>query len=518
MTEEVWKSQLPDYAISIISHFSPNEPGSDWEQAFLERLITGDFGKIHTRAGVQHQASALMFDLSDSKTGRGRILEAISQRFPDQPHFLAQYARFLYDDEVNYSKARQLLEAAISLAPNDSLLYHMMGTSYRRELHDLVYSSTPAQRSADLDNYIKKTVDRAGEYFEKSRKLQRDNEYAYISHVECLIEAIDDVLRLFPKNTPRAQIIQTNHDIRRWLNEINDVLSEAESVFPKPWLKRENEDEARCIGDLPLLVDSRRGDISKVIEICQNLLDVNKQRGKTTLPDVSFLLANSLYTRASSIQKDDIKSQRDFKRSCEILEDLIHEHPGEPRYLTLWFRCARRISQSNRLVIQRLETLYSLTHGLDAAFYLMCMHFIRGLSEGSIEAFREYRKYRDISSKLAETSLAGRLFFREWIGPNNSLIPASLVPRNESTGEFDVSGLYRVEGRIEEIDPPRHGRLSIQRYGEQNIYGQQDIRFSPWRRGHKFYRSNKGDLVTFVVVFTYEEPEAYAVSPQVIDK
>lgn len=502
LQRDLWKQQLADRAVELLKKLGPDQPGNAWQRDFVSRLIVGEFGRIPIRVG-RDRVSRLMYDIPTSQ-GRGRVFLLAATQFPDEPHFLAQYGRFLYDEDTRFNEARTYLQKARDLATEDSRICHMLGMSYRRELHEILIHSRPTDRTPEQELHIEDLLEQATKYFEESRRLEHEDEHGYVTNIECLIELIKDGFKRFPKGTSNQKMLRARSDLRKWLDEAFEVLDEAEVYL------RHREDTHMWM--LRTKLEELHGDLSKVIEAYNNLLDAFRS-DRSRLIDPRTLkrqLARCLYKRGcqrrtSKSNKVRSKANKDFQRAVELMAELIHDEPGNPRHLGLWFQCARMHSRFNKVLLtERLENYYAITESLDGAFYLMCLYFIRGLEERNPEAFRQYERYQVICENLS-SDLSHRHYKREWLGHGYAFIPNHLV-YNSAIDDYETERLMRIEGIIKKVFSPTQGKLSIPPYG-QTIY------FSPHRRDQRFYRSDIDKPVSFFVAFSYDEPIAFNVQP-----
>jgi hypothetical protein len=491
--EGVWKQQIPDRLVPLIKKLNFAVPGGEWQREFVSKLIVGNYGEVPTRIGSD-RVSRLMFDIQ-SKPGRERIFNTVAHQFNKEPHFLAQYGRFLYDEDTQFIKSREWLQKAIDVSPSDWSLRHMMGMSYRRELHEMLLATKENSGAPEVQDMISILLDNARASFALTRQLGPENQYGYVSHIECLLDLVRAGFQRFPEDSPRHSILEKSELLRNWLDQAADILWEARVYIAY--------DEGSWLWKLEKDIDMLRGDISRTIEAFFNLL--GKSQVAIDRNALRRSLAHCLCQRGmQQIAKHPNDATKDFQRAADLLSELIADEPTRAGNVSFWFQCARLDRNTNkRLLTERLENYYARTQSLEGAFYLMCLYFIRGMEENNPEAFRQYGMYRNLSSKLSST-LSHRLHRREWIGRDFNLIPTSLVPYKKESGDYDTGPLRRIPGKIKKIVSETQGYLSIPPYGEQ-------ILFQPHRREHKFYRSDQTKEVTFAVAFNNEGPIAYDV-------
>ena len=496
-----WKLQLSSRTTEYLQKLGWDQAGNAWQRDFVTRLLVGEFDRIEIKGKLSYKVSRLMSDI-ESSAGRGLVFKTAAERFPDEPHFLAQYGRYLYDEDTRFEAARELLRNAFELTgKRDTLICHMLGMSYRRELHEYLEALGRNKRSAEEQAQVRYLLENAIESFRTARELDRENVHSYASHVECLIDLIEHGFRQFGQSIPNAQRLAQQTDLRYWLDAAFRVLDEAEVYLEYA--------PGSHLGQLEIKLQMLRGDLGQAIQAYQSLLDRSRDILQKIDPiPVKHQLARCFYQRGlegfnSANERTRSEAALDFAAAAHHLEDLIRSQPTNPYNLGFWFQCARADPHmSKALLTERLESYYSRTESLDGAFYLMCLFFVRGLEEENPSAFREFSRYLGICQHLA-ANLTHRLHRREWLGPSYTLIPNRLVSFDTERDEPITTSLLRIDGIIKRV-AEAYGEISILPYG-------QEIYFQALRRERKFYASDDGKRVTFNVVFTYDKPIAYDV-------
>ena len=481
-----WRLQLSTRTTEYLQKLGWDQAGNAWQRDFIERLLVGEFQRISIRSRPDYKVSRLMADI-ESSAGRGLVFQLAAERFPDEPHFLAQYGRYLYDEDTQFEKAREYLRRAFELTgKRDTLICHMLGMSYRRELHEFLEALGRRKRTVAEQDQVRYLLENAVDSFRMARELDRENEHSYASHVECLIDLIEHAFGQIDRGVPSAQRLSQHADLRHWLEAAFGVLDEA-----KVYLEY---GQGSHLAQLEIRLQSLRGDLSQAIQAYESLLSRSHDILQRIDPiPVRRQLARCLYQRgleglSSTNERTRQQAAQDFVSAAQHLEDLIRDQPTNPYNLGFWFQCARANPQlSKTLLTERLEGYYAWTESLDGAFYLMCLYLIRGIEEENPSAFREFNRYLGISQHLA-ANLTHRLHRREWLGPNYTLLPNKLVPYDLELDEPITANLPRVDGVIKHV-ADAYGEISIPPYG-------QEIYFQALRHKRKFYASDVGKQVT----------------------
>jgi tetratricopeptide (TPR) repeat protein len=487
-TSDSWKLRIADYAEEVIRRLDPSLPGSEQERQFVDALIIGEYAMVRRRISGE-PASRLMFEILTS-AGRERVYKAAAEIFDAEPHFLAHYGKFLYDEDTRFEESRQYLFKAAELAPDDPLIHHMIGMSFRRELGAVLIDTDPRERSPELGERLLFLHSQAGRYFSEARRRNRNSPYGYVSHLECLIQLIRDRFRGQPPNAPIHTSLRDDLQLRKLFDEAYQLSSEAEQYVPgHSWLR-----------ELRAQLDAHHGDVSRAITAYQELLK------RTDVADPSRVrrqLARALYERA--VSKDAI-NYSDLSLAAGTIDMAIRDEPALEENIRIWFECVRLDPGFSKVrITEQLEHYFQISEGLVPAFYLMCLYFIRGIEERNPDAFRRFHIYHDKSVRYSQ-DLSYRSAIREWIGPGLVLWPRRFVSFDDNTRKFDVAALPRVDGFIKAIPSETAGYISVPPW---NV----EIFFVPRTKDRRFYLSDLDKPVRFAVAFAQAGPMAYDPEP-----
>ena len=111
-----------------------------------------------------------------SLEGRQRVLEHLTNTFPDEPHFWAHLGRFYSRAVRDHSEAHVAHQKAIGLLSDDSLLHHMAGMAWRGDLYDFLPSISQGFPNGQ-ERLLRDKIREANERFEAARALDRRSEY-----------------------------------------------------------------------------------------------------------------------------------------------------------------------------------------------------------------------------------------------------------------------------------------------------------------------------------------------------
>ena len=186
-----WRNRLADWGINFIKFCRGDLPVPSNEMTDLVQrvlLYRDDIDVLGREQSGQQRFSHFIQDVPYSE-GRVRVLDALVESYPDEHHFWAHVSRFHAMERKDFTRALEAADHAVGLSDRDSVVYHMRGMVRKYQLGDL-------QRSNDSVDVLVATSEKASSDFAKSRMLNPENEHAYISEAQMLIELLTHVAQL----------------------------------------------------------------------------------------------------------------------------------------------------------------------------------------------------------------------------------------------------------------------------------------------------------------------------------
>lgn len=195
-----------------------------------------------------------------------RVFDKLIKSFPEEPHFIAQYGRYLFEtayddlflevDDERFVTGEKLLKQALNLAPKDYSILHMLGVYFRRRLNRYIkfnkkYSKEQVYEQdilkigeegrkflndswenskndpfpiADLGNLCCEMIKEITEITNKDIvELEKDLEYTdFIKDLDEAIEGLEQYLNNNDKNTYR---------VKETFKIYNDILSKVDIFY-----------------------------------------------------------------------------------------------------------------------------------------------------------------------------------------------------------------------------------------------------------------------------------------------
>ena len=465
------------------------------------RAILIERGSAESPAGPwETEFSRFLRDVP-SVEGRRRVLEYLTDAFPEEPHFWAHLGRFYSREIQDHQKAHNAHDKAIRLSPNDALLHHMAGMGWRAELYEILYS-IDRHTVQDIKPQVLAIVDQASAKFEAARALDRRSEYSYISQVQMIHRLIGAV----------ANVTGYQHEALRFLtlpgnDSYLELFDQAQNLLTDLSLIKGDETSSHLQVRLQADLARLHGKHSEAIQYLTNVLD----RRESYRPPVRRAVIRAYAAK----HKDNWSrmSERELARVVELARDNVEEEPASDYNLRLWLRAVRTENAlsvdrvAERLAYKRLQN-----PSVDTTYYLYIMKFLQ-LELGDLAAANEVPGLIEECGRLARDLSRTTTSF-EWMGNDTGL--AALV-HVSTLGEWDAKAgfwpntehLRAVRGRIAQIRSQGSGEIEL-RSGLR-------VFFIP-ARGHVpggYVGQDIGREVEFFLGFSYDGLRAWSVGDPV---
>ena len=129
-----WRIGLADLAIRFIDLLADLPHRDRGTISGILRAVLIERGSAQSPAGPwEVEFSQCLTDIP-SIEGRQRVLEHLTEAFPEESHFWAHLGRFYSRAVRDHKNAHAAHSRAIHLLPDDTLLHHMAGMGWRAEL------------------------------------------------------------------------------------------------------------------------------------------------------------------------------------------------------------------------------------------------------------------------------------------------------------------------------------------------------------------------------------------------
>jgi len=486
----VWLNRLADWAVDFAEFCVRRLPEPAEESLELVRRVfiyRDESEMLGTEASSAQAYSQIITDIPISQ-GKERVLQYLTELFPNEAHFWAHLARFHANELKDFDGALEMAEKALALQPEDHVLHHMKGMVCRRQ----VYSYIDEARS--LEKTLQKAK-QASDAFALARKHGPDDEHSFISEAQLIIKFLDYAGKVAGTDPVTAASRHNDPWVKEGFQAVEDLLMH---VRQRRRESADSEFEQRCRASLDLLY----GEHERALQIWDNLL---ARKDEVYAPPIRRQIVWTLLAR----RKRDWASLRpkEVERSVSLLEENIKDDPNDERNIRLWMQAIRYQQNPPTIetVLERVAYWASNTDSLEATYYLYVLHTLLAINGSTVSADQAMRTLERCKEKSRYRR--DRTWSYEWLGKEQGL--KQLVHR-ENLGDWDRSTRFwkqteqlgRIQGVISAIRGPQAATIEIGR-GLAAF-------FVPGVSGHSVGRSENLS-VTFFLGFSYDGLRAWSV-------
>ncbi len=448
-----WRVGLADLSTEFIDilaelpHRSSGTMSEVLRSVLIERNSTGSSSGLW---GTEF--SALLEDVP-SVDGRRRVLEHLTESFPEEPHFWAHLGRFYSRVDRDHKRAHSAHETALKLLPHDPLLHHMTGMGWRAELYGML-DSVGSDFGGELEARMLELASHASREFECSRSLDRRSEYSYISQVQMILRVVGTA------SSARGN----RHEVMRFLtlpgnDHYRELVDQAQNLLSDLALMKGSEVPSQLQVRVQADLEELHGDHSEAIQRLTNVLD----RRESYLPPIRRAIIRAYAAR----REDDWNrlTDRELARVVELAKDNILEEPASDHNLRLWLRSVRTENAlSVDSVAEHLSYKRLQNPSLDTTYYLYIMKFLQ-LESGDLAVGREVSELIEECSRLAQDLSRTTTSF-EWWGKDTglaALVHYSTLGRWDENKRFwaNTDHLWETRGRIAQIRHQGSGEIEL---------------------------------------------------------
>ena len=381
-----WRIGLADLAIAFIDLLSnlPHGERGTLSEILRAVLINRSSGESLVGAS-QTQFSQFLTDVP-SIDGRKRVLEYLTDAFPEEPHFWAHLGRFYSQEAVkDYSRAQDAYQKALHLLPDDSLLHHMVGMGWRAELYDLL-SGLDKNFTTDDENRLFHLLSEATLEFDRARSLAKRSEYNYISQIQ-MLEHVVSTVSIVKGYRHRHMEFLTLRGNERY----RELVDEAENLLSDLALIKGDETPSGFQVDVESRLSGLYGDYSDAILRLTNALD----RRETYKPPLRRAIVRSYVAKYKGDWNQ--LDEQELAKVVELARENIEEEPTSDFNLRLWLRSVRT---ENALGINHVAEQLAYKRlrdpSLDTTYYLYMLRYLQLEAGNFVNAKLEVCHFRQV--------------------------------------------------------------------------------------------------------------------------
>ena len=422
-----------------------------FRQLFIDRFET-----IIDDLGERQRFSPLIEEIDSIDKSLGhRIFISLTECCPNEAHFWNHLGRHqVYRVKRDIEKAENYLGTAIRLSPYDYIHYHTLGIVLRYRVRQLS-RGLKGKTGIEILTAISEFFNQAVDAFEKTRDMNPENIYGYITHVQMILEVAEN-LRAAEGAKNIGQISLQDQSVVDWLNEhipiAHKLLSDAQQLYGTLDQQQDSYLTA-CFADLRKLY----GDIDQVIRIWElaNAKGLNTASSRRALAN-AYLVRNK--SRWSDMQLGELR------RIVALMEQNLRSSGQRDEDYRYWFEGYSLLPEFDvDEALSKLRLWVSHFPSWRAYYYIYIIHFHLWFS-GKTDSLKEIEE----ALEQCERHIIGRRNISyQWLGylPENfPLISAGDMGSWDKNKGFweDSHLLRRVNGIIDDPIPgPQAGWIKI---------------------------------------------------------
>ena len=448
-----WRVGLADLATRFIDLLAGLPHRVRGATSDMLRAVLIERGSAESPAGPGDTEFSRLLRNVPNVDGRRRVLEHLTAKFPEEPHFWAHLGRFYSRVDRDHERGHTAHQTALELLPNDPLLHHMAGMGWRAQLYDML-DSVNSDFGGEFEAKLLDIVSEASKEFEYSRSLDRRSEYSYISQVQMILRVVGTASNAkgYQHKVMQFLTLSGNDSYRELVDQAQNLLSDLALIKGS---EIPNQLQVRVQADL----ENLHGNHSEAIQHLTNILD----RRDSYLPPLRRAIIRAY---AARLEGDwNRLNKRDLERVVELARDNIAEEPASEHNLRLWLRAVRTENTlSVDSVTEELSYKRLQNPSVDTTYYLYIMKFLQ-LESGDLAVAREVPDLIEECSRLAKDLSRTTTSF-EWLGKEAGLAALahlSILGAWDESKRFwsNTEHLKAVRGRIAQIRHQGNGEIEL---------------------------------------------------------
>ncbi|MCI5127580.1 MAG: hypothetical protein D3907_03550, partial [Candidatus Electrothrix sp. AUS3] len=231
-----WKTGLADICCSFVE--ATARIGGSNSDTVLKILMQMFISRDHWQEDRNRRHfSGLILEIPN-QASRHRVLTQLTESYPDEAHFWNHLGRHhIYEMRSVYTEAEHCLKEAIRLDEANSIHYHALGLVYRYQIQKHLDNALRDQKRlrVSIDSVlfeVKEIITQAEEAFTKSRELDPETDYGYITHIQLITRVIESFFQLSEKENYAAFLEEATQAASWCLDKIpvaEDLLMKVKS-------------------------------------------------------------------------------------------------------------------------------------------------------------------------------------------------------------------------------------------------------------------------------------------------
>ena len=471
-----WKDSLPEWSRLLIRTIKDNYEYLTEDirkilvSVFLEREKMDLLGQEETWSarGAQEKFSQLIDDMSYSIEDQKSILKLLAESFPEESHFWGHLARFCYEnaDTIReFDEALGYIEIAFEKdGQNDYNLLHIAGMCYRRKI-EFYHRKQEVLAQEEIESLANDSK----MYFQKSRRINPQNIYAYTSEVQ-LLTIVIEYGKSLSKYETYAQFLysQGNGWYLEQYEQLNDLIDELRSLIDQTqtlgMTNRINKSKAM----LALSENKAWEYVGKYVESLQSIKSHMINADRSSLPRLRLMYVRTLLLSKVKGKKDNqnkawaLLKAHELKEVENYLNQNVQQDSKNVYSLRLWMQFVRysNINTPIEEIKSRLNVMYknSIDYPmarLESAYFLYILNVFELIKENDTLNDRKIQEARLWIERCKELSSYDKYPY-EWLSHLNDI--SGIISSRNKTEETQ---LVRITGTILEIKSAQQGIIRL---------------------------------------------------------
>jgi tetratricopeptide (TPR) repeat protein len=503
-----WKHSLSTWGIRLIEDLSRIHDGTQDKYSvylldlFKRLFIIRESEITYSSIGDRPYFARLIEDIPSTE-GKMAVLEQLVQYYPEEPHFRAHLARLLSLRLGDHQRAVTEIERALEKNEKDDVLHHIKGMILRHWAHSLISKYEDIKKregrfADEIAQEIDVLIEQAESAFTTARQIAPDNEYAYISHVQLLVRAVEFGSIRYGKKSMAEFLADVSY------LQYQEMVERAERLLEDVKRLRIDKPSSNYVEYVETEVSYFYGNYTLILQRWNNFLN----RKDIYAPPIRRRLTYAYLARRN--RSWDEVSQSDLQKIANLMEDNIVDEPENDHNIRLWFNAVRRLPTLNiDLAIERLNYWYLRSRSLDSIYFLYVLYALKAIEGSDSAAVKASTLIKELTQR--SRFLPYSHFSLDWVGKESGMARlvhfTKLGPFDETSDFFEHERfLTRVRGKISRIDKPEAGFIEL-KSGLKAF-------FVPVRRGTNTVQFGTQHLnmdVDFFLGFSYEGLRAWHV-------
>ncbi|WP_215187750.1 phosphotransferase [Streptomyces sp. McG8] len=433
LEDDHWDSYLKDQSIDFIEALAlRTDTSSEPIRTLLRQMFVDRQGG--TVDGVEDRGQfAPLIDRLDDYSAHA-VLRSLTDHIPEDAHYWTHLGRHqIYRLEEEYDKAEQYVSRAVALDEDNFIHHHALGLTRKSILKEELRQAKSHGLAAVM-SVVEEHYERTVECFVTSRRLNKENRYAYITHVQSII----DVARAMKAAARVGSITDLTASAGEWVKlkiaEARDLLRDATRVYGPL------DGHSTYIASCNAAIGRLHGDMDAAVETWEVAV-----AGRQSNTAVRRALAHAYHLRSETDGRP--LSHAELRRIVQLVRQNLSRHDCREDDYRLWFEAYRQLPEFDILEsLSELQLWSDRFPSWRAHYYRYCLLFHQWFS-GNSNQTEQFRYEQQQSRQLV---LGRSTWSYLWLAKGPDWYP---VISDSDLGEWDrKKGFWKNPDRLQRVN------------------------------------------------------------------